>query len=1055
LNFINQAIVNANVAGGGTLTIQASTTANTGTLEATGGGTLEFSGATVNNTNGTISTDSSSSVIILSSMITGGNLTSASGAEFQGSVNADIDGVTITSGSTYSVDNGSNNFLSGDLTNNGTVLVGNGSGIANLVVSPLTATLSGNGTVVMNAYTVDGDTYTSYFEGNGNDNTLLNQGNTISGAITGLNVIDVLTVPPTATTQAASGVTPTAATLNGGVNPHESDTTVSFVYGTDSTTLLTTGMTTATQAIGSGTSAVAVTAALTGLQPGTTYYYEVVATSAGGTTDGGPILSFTTLAPPIATTQAASGVTATAAMLNSSVNPQGSAAAVSFVYGTDPTLTTGTTTTTAAEPIGGWTSAVAVTAALTGLQPGTTYYYEVVATSAGGTGDGTPLSFTTVQPALTSIAVAPVNPSVAEGLTDQFTATGIYSDGSTANLTTQVTWASGTNSVATISNTAGSQGLASTLATGTTAITATLSGITSPADTLTVTAAALTSIAVSPTNPTVSKGLTEQFTATGTYSDGSTADLTTQVTWASATPSVATISSTGLAQSLAIGTTNITAALGSVTSPSDTLTVSAAALTSIAVSPTNPTVSKGLTEQFTATGTYSDGSTADLTTQVTWASATTSVATISNASGSQGLASTLATGTTAITATLSGITSPADTLTVNVATTMTVGSSPNTSVFGQSVTFTATVNAVVPRSGTPTGFVTFLLDGSTTLGTAPLSSGGKATFTTKALPAGTDTITAVYSGNSNFATSTSTATQTVNPDTTTTTVGSSPNASVFGQSVTFTATVNVVAPGSGTPTGFVTFLLDGSTTLGTAPLSSGGKATFTTKALPVGLDTITANYSGDANDKTSTNTASLNVTKDTTTTTLASSANPAVLDQTVTFTATVSVVTPGMGTPGGNVEFKDGATVLATVPVGGGGVATFTTTSLTQGAHSITAVYSGDSNDKASTSAALGEHILSATTVGLTSSSPSATFGSPVTFTATVADVAPGTGVATGTVSYYDGSTLIGTAPIVRGVATLKLSTLAVGSYSIYAVYDGDTSPQGSTSGTITQKIIA
>ncbi len=118
--------------------------------------------------------------------------------------------------------------------------------------------------------------------------------------------------------------------------------------------------------------------------------------------------------------------------------------------------------------------------------------------------------------------------------------------------------------MATISNASGSQGLASTLATGTTAITASLSGITSPSDTLTVTAAALASIALSPTNPTVAKGLTEQFTATGTYTDGSTANLTTQVTWASATPSVATISSTGLAQPLATGTTNITAALGSV-----------------------------------------------------------------------------------------------------------------------------------------------------------------------------------------------------------------------------------------------------------------------------------------------------------------------------------------------------------------------------------------------------------------------------------------------------------------------------------------------------------
>jgi hypothetical protein len=165
--------------------------------------------------------------------------------------------------------------------------------------------------------------------------------------------------------------------------------------------------TTAAQSIGSGTSAVAVNAALTGLQPGTTYYEEVVATYSIGTTDGS-ILSFTTPAAasaPLATTQAATGVTATAATLNGGVNPQGSATTVDFVYGTDPMLMTGTTTT-AAQSIGSGTSAVAVNAALTGLQPGTTYYEEVVATNSVGTTNGRILSFTT--------AAAPQPPPPAE-----------------------------------------------------------------------------------------------------------------------------------------------------------------------------------------------------------------------------------------------------------------------------------------------------------------------------------------------------------------------------------------------------------------------------------------------------------------------------------------------------------------------------------------------------------------------------------------------------------------------------------------------------------------
>ena len=213
---------------------------------------------------------------------------------------------------------------------------------------------------------------------------------------------------PVATTQAAMGVTATAATLNGSVNPEGSATLVSFIYGTDPT--LTTGTNTTTaQQIGSGTSAVSVSVALTGLQPNTTYYFKVEATNSAGTTDGS-ISSFPTPTPaaaaaPVATTQAATGVTATAATLNGSVNPEGSATLVSFIYGTDPTLTTGTTTTTA-QQIGSGTSAVPVSVALTGLQPNTTYYFKVEATNSAGTTDGSISNFTT--------AAAPQPPPPAE-----------------------------------------------------------------------------------------------------------------------------------------------------------------------------------------------------------------------------------------------------------------------------------------------------------------------------------------------------------------------------------------------------------------------------------------------------------------------------------------------------------------------------------------------------------------------------------------------------------------------------------------------------------------
>src|SRR5262249_4752498 len=150
----------------------------------------------------------------------------------------------------------------------------------------------------------------------------------------------------------------------------------------------------------------------------------------------------------------------------------------------------------------------------------------------------------------------------------------------------------------------------------------------------------------------------------------------------------------------------------------------------------------------------------------------------------------------------------------------------------------------------PSGMVTFM-DGTTTLGSSSVAlSGGAytATLTTTTLSLGSHSITAVYAGDGNVTGSTSSAVvQVVNNSSTTTStsLASSANPSVFGQSVTLTATVSAAA---GAPTGTVTFKL-GTTTLGTAPLVQNGTvftASLTTSALPVGNDSITATYSGDA-----------------------------------------------------------------------------------------------------------------------------------------------------------------------------------------------------------------
>jgi len=382
-------------------------------------------------------------------------------------------------------------------------------------------------------------------------------------------------------------------------------------------------------------------------------------------------------------------------------------------------------------------------------------------------------------------------------------------------------------------------------------------------------------------------------------------------------------------------------------------------------------------------------------------------------------------------------------------TTTAVTSSANPSVFGQSVTFTATVSPVAPGAGTPTGTVTFL-DGGSPIGTGTLS-GGIATFTTSALAVGNHTITTSYGGDGNFNGSTGSLTgnpQVVNKANTTTAVTSSVNPSVLGQSVTFTATISPVAPGAGTPTGTVTFL-DGGSPIGTGTLS-GGIATFTTSALAVGNHTITTSYGGDGNFNGSTGSLTGNpqvVNKANSATTVTSSQNPSLLGQSVTFTATVSPVAPGAGTPTGTVTFLDGGSPIGTGTLSGG-VATFTTSALALGNHTITTSYGGDGNFNGSTGSLTGNPQVvnkTDTTTAVTSSQNPSVFGQSVTFTATVAPVAPGTGTPTGTVTFLDGGSPIGTGTLSGGIATFTTSALAVGNHTITTSYGGDGNFNGST----------
>jgi hypothetical protein len=256
---------------------------------------------------------------------------------------------------------------------------------------------------------------------------------------------------------------------------------------------------------------------------------------------------------------------------------------------------------------------------------------------------------------LVAIEVNPADSSLSKGTTRQFAATGIFTDASTQDVTKQVTWGSSNTAAASISNAAGSNGLASALGVGSATISATL-GTVSGTTTLGVTAATLVSIQVDPADPVISMDITVEFTATGIYSDNSAQDLTLQVTWSSSDTCVASISnaddSRGLATPAGFGSTTVSATLGGVWG-STTLTVCKASLVSITVTPDDKIISSGKTLQFSATGYYSNGLTLDITKSAVWKSSDNKVAKVTNAKKERGLATAGETGTTTVTATLS------------------------------------------------------------------------------------------------------------------------------------------------------------------------------------------------------------------------------------------------------------------------------------------------------------------------------------------------------------------------------------------------------------------
>jgi uncharacterized cupin superfamily protein len=384
-------------------------------------------------------------------------------------------------------------------------------------------------------------------------------------------------------------------------------------------------------------------------------------------------------------------------------------------------------------------------------------------------------------------------------------------------------------------------------------------------------------------------------------------------------------------------------------------------------------------------------------------------------------------------------------LTISRADTSTaVTSSQNPSVFGQAITFTATVTNTSATVATPTGTVQFVVDGVNFGLPVALVAGSATSGATSSLTvSGSHSVTVIYSnldGNFNNSMGVLMGGQVVNKASTVTTINTNtPDPSVVGQPVTVSYSVTVQAPGSGTPTGNVT-VSDGTVSC-TAIVSAGScMLTFTT----AGPKTLTATYAGDAsfNSSPSAGTPHTVNKADTTTGITSESPNPSVVGQAVTVAYSVTVNSPGSGTPAGSVTVSDG-TVSCTATVAAGSC---TLTFTSAGPKTLTATYAGDNNFNSSISANVPLTVNKAmTTTTIVSENPilQSVVGQPVTVNYTVTVNSPGAGTPTGNVTVSDG-TISCTATVSAGACMLTFTS--AGPRNLTATYTGNTNFYGSVS---------
>lgn len=296
---------------------------------------------------------------------------------------------------------------------------------------------------------------------------------------------------------------------------------------------------------------------------------------------------------------------------------------------------------------------------------------------------------------LRSMTITPASLTLPSGVTSQLTASGSFSDGLNRDITQDASWTSSNTTAATITNT-GNRGLVKAVTPGSSIITAQLGGLSAQRN-VSVSSASLLSLELEPAVTQAPKGVITSFAAKAVYTDASRIDVTEQSDWSSNTPGTASVSnstgSKGKTIGLAVGPAIIQSQFQGMSS-SASLQVNSAELVRLELTPTNSTVAKGLQQQMTANGTYTDGAVLDLTQQVTWGSSNASGAQISNAAGSEGLVTAQELGQVELTAGLDSI-SAATNLTVGPPVAVAINLFPSKARKAQGESVDYTVNATL------------------------------------------------------------------------------------------------------------------------------------------------------------------------------------------------------------------------------------------------------------------------------------------------------------------------------------------------------------------------